>query len=171
MRSFLGGRHLEGPQRMAPILPHSLFPCNTQKWTFLLLFFISCRVVRRLNQCSTSMFWVQKHIMFFFYITGRRAPEPFLGPMFGLVQSCWDLWDTAHDKGALAASDPGGTTYCSSIIFFVSLPDAHRRRWDCTRVGCVLVLGAGCIPIPPWPGPTSALPLALALARTHWVRD
>ena len=82
--------------------------------------------------------------LFFFYITGRRAPEPFLGPMFGLVQSCWDLWDTAHDKGALAASDPGGTTYCSSIIFFVSLPDAHRRRWDCTRVGCVLVLGAGC---------------------------
>ena len=65
--------------------------------------------------------------------------------MFGLVQSCWDLWDTAHDKGALAASDPGGTTYCSSIIFFVSLPDAHRRRWDCTRVGCVLVLGAGCL--------------------------
>ena len=81
---------------------------------------------------------------FFFYITGRRAPEPFLGPMLGLVQSCWDLWDTAHDKGALAASDPGGTTYCSSIIFFVSLPDAHRRRWDCTRVGCVLVLGAWC---------------------------
>ena len=64
--------------------------------------------------------------LFFLYITGRRAPEPFLGPMFGLVQSCWDLWDTAHDKGALAASDPGGTTYCSSIIFFVSLPDAHR---------------------------------------------
>ena len=81
---------------------------------------------------------------FLFYIRGRRAPEPFLGPMFGLVQSCWDLWDTAHDKGALAASDPGGTTYCSSIIFFVGLPDAHRRRWDCTRVGCVLVLGAGC---------------------------
>ena len=51
----------------------------------------------------------------FFYITGRRAPEPFLGPMFGLVQSCLDLWDTAHDKGALAASDPGGTT-----LFFKS---------------------------------------------------
>ena len=55
-------------------------------------------------------------LSFFLYITGRRAPEHFLGPMFGLVQSCLDLWDTAQDKGALAASDPGGTTYCSSII-------------------------------------------------------
>ena len=32
--------------------------------TLVIFFFISCRVVRRLNQCSTSMFWVQQHIKY-----------------------------------------------------------------------------------------------------------
>ena len=46
-------------------------------------------------------------------------------------------------KGALLASDPRGQLLLLDFnIFFVSLLGAHRRRWDCTRVGWVL--GSGC---------------------------
>ena len=51
------------------------------------------------NSLGESYIWAFCQLYLFFLITGRQAPEPFLGPMFGIVQPCWDLWDAANEEG------------------------------------------------------------------------